>query len=624
MSYGYNGRILRVDLSQGNISIEEPDENFYRKYLGGRGFISYYLLKEMQPNTDPLGAQNLLIFSAGPVTGVPVGGSGRNSVGAKSPLTGAYGDSEVGGHFGAELKHAGYDAIILRGKAERPVYLWIKDEKVELRDATHLWGQPLGESQKLIREELGDNLIRTALIGPAGEKMVRYACVVNDLIHAAGRCGIGAVMGSKNLKAVAVRGHNHPAIFDQEAVRGLAKWLRDNVRSLSANFRDFGTGSVIDQYSESGKLPTRNFQEGNFPAASKLSAKVIRDTIRIGMESCYACPIRCKKVVKVDSPYPVNPIYGGPEYETLASFGSCCGVDDLIAIAKANEICNAYGLDTISTGACISFAMECFERGILTTKDTNGVDLSFGNAQAMLQMIQIIAQREGIGNLLAEGTLRAAHQIGGEALQYAMQVKGQEIPMHEPRYAHGLALGYALSPTGAEHCANIHDEFYSHQSLQLENLKALGILEPVPRDDLSTAKVRMAAYFTLWRNVLNSLVLCQFPAWDNLQVVEIVRAVTGWNTTAWELGKVGERCANMMRAFNLREGFTPQEDTLPQRFFTPFASGPLQGVAIDRAVFEKAKETYYSVMGWDPTKGVPTQGKLQELDIEWVNDHIER
>lgn len=619
MQYGYNGKVLRVDLSSGDIHVDKLDPGFCRRYLGGRGFISYYLLNEVKPKTDPLSPQNILIFSTGPLVGIPAGGCGRNSVGAKSPLTEAYGDAEAGGYFGVELKNSGYDMIILQGKSPRPVYLWINNGRVELREATHLWGKTIGESQKLIHEELGDSLIRTAQIGPAGENMVRFACIMNDLIHAAGRCGLGAVMGSKNIKAIAVRGHTPPEVADYEAIKSLARWLRDNVRNLSADLRDFGTGAEMDNYSKIGKLPTHNFQESSFYGAHKISAQALKDTIRVGMKSCYACPIRCKKVVKVDNALCVDPIYGGPHYETLASFGSCCGIDDLVAIAKANEISNAYGVDTISAGVSIAFAMECFERGLLNTKDCDGVNLSFGNAQAMLQTLQMICDRRGrLGDLLAEGSLRASHRIGGEAMRYAMQVKGQEIPMHEPRYERGLAMGYVMSPTGADHCHNIRDTWFSTQSRRLKDFKAIGILEPLPRDDLSAKKVRMSIYFILWRNVLNSLVLCQFVPWNIQQIVELVKAATGWNTTAWEMAKVGERCANMMRAFNLYQGFTAQDDSLPLRFFVPITSGPLKGVAIDRVAFEKARETYYSIMGWDCVEGVPNIGKLQELDIEWV------
>ena len=621
MPFGYNGKILRVNLSTGNFSIEQPGEDFYRRYIGGTGFISYYLLREMKPRIEPLSPENKLIFATGVVTGAPVGGCGRNSVGAKSPLTGAYGDAQVGGFWGVEVKRAGYDAIILEGKAENPLYLWIEDEKVELKDASHLWGKTTGEALKILSSELGTG-VRTAMIGPAGENLVRYACILNDIHHAAGRTGMGAVMGSKNLKAIVVRGHKPPSLAEPEVVRSLAKWLRDNFMKLAGSFYDEGTAGGLWALNRSGGLPTRNFQESVFEGATKISGRALRDTILVARRSCFACPIRCKRQVEVKEPYQVDPLYGGPEYETLASLGSDCGIADLRAIAKGNELCNAYGLDTISTGATIAFAMECFERGILREKDTGGLELHFGNAQAMLKLIEQIARREGFGDLLAEGMAKAASIIGKGAEGFALHIKGQPIPMHEPRYKQGMGLGYAISSTGADHCHNIHDNLFSAPSRDLEEAKALGILEPLPIDDLSPAKVRLLLYNLYWMHLLNCLVFCFFVPFDYSQITSLVGAVTGWNTSLWELMKVGERCLNMTRAFNIREGLGKEDDYLPQRFFTPLPSGPLKGVSIDRQRFEQAKETFYPMVGWDKIRGAPTLEKLQELGIEWVAELI--
>ena len=623
MPYGYNGKILRVNLATNSIEIEEPEENFYRRYFGGRGFVSYYLLKELKAGVDPLSANNKLIFAAGIATGAPVGGCGRNSVGAKSPLTNGYGDSEVGGYWGTELKHAGYDAIIVDGKAKTPVYLWIRDGAVELRDAVPLWGKTTAECQELIRQELRDPGIRTAIIGPAGENQVRYACILNDLNHAAGRTGLGAVMGSKNLKAIAVRGHNRPPLANPEAVKVLGKWVKEN-RHLIQGLHDQGTAVVLTRLNREGGLPTHNFQEGSFEGAEKISGKMMRDTILIGRGSCYACPIRCKRIVSVATPYQVDPVYGGPEYETLASLGSNCGIDDLAAIAKASELCNAYGMDTISTGAVIAFAFECFERGILKGEDADGLKLNFGNTSVMLELVNKIAKREGIGDLLANGVARAASAIGKGAEEFALHVKGQEIPMHEPRYKQGMGLGYAISPTGADHSHNMHDNLYMAQGPQLEDFKGVGILEPLPVTDLSPAKVRMLVYYITWYYFLYCLVFCQFVplTWNHRQIEELVRAITGWNCTVWELMKVGERCLAMTRAFNVREGLGKDNDFLPGRFFAPFSSGPLQGVGIDKNKFEEARGVFYSIMGWDKIKGVPTLGKLQELGIDWVAKYL--
>ena len=621
MAFGYNGKILRVNLSKGSTSIEQPGEDFYRRYIGGRGFISYYLLRELKPKIEPLSPENKLIFATGVVTGAPVGGCGKNSVGAKSPLTDAYGDAEVGGFWGAELKRAGYDAIIIEGKAEKPLYLWIEDEKVELKDATRLWGKTTGEALELISSELGVSGIRTAMIGPAGENLVRYACILNDISHAAGRTGMGAVMGSKNLKAIVVRGRKPPPLAEPEVVSTLSKWLRDNFAKLVGRLHDEGTAGGLWSINRNGGLPTRNFQESTFEGATKINGRVLRDTILVARRSCFACPIRCKREVVVKEPYQVDPLYGGPEYETLASLGSNCGIDDLKAIAKGNELCNAYGLDTISTGATIAFAMECFERDILKEKETGGLELRFGNAEAMLKLIEQIAKREGIGDLLAEGMAKAASTIGKEAEEFALHIKGQPIPFHEPRWKQGMGLGYAISPTGADHNHNIHDNVFSAPGRDLENAKALGILEPLPVDDLSPAKVRLLIYQSSWMHLFNCLVFCLHVPFDYSQIISLVRAVTGWDTNLWELMKVGERCLNMTRAFNIREGLGKEDDYLPQRFFTPLPSGPLKGVSIDRQKFEQAKETFYSMVGWDRIKGEPTPEKLWELGIEWVANY---
>ena len=616
---GYNGKILRVNLSSGTTSVDEPDESFYRYYFGGRGFISYFLLKEVPRGADPLGADNKLIFAAGPITGLPVAGSGRNSVGAKSPLTGYYGDGEVGGYWGAELKHAGYDAIIVEGKAENPVYLSINDGQAEIKDATHLWGKPTADCDKLLKEELGDRNVRVAQIGPAGENLVRYACVLNDIRHACGRCGMGAVMGSKKLRAIAVRGRQPVELADAETIGAIARGYRDNFRNRKslANLSDHGTAGNFAAFDRIGSLPTRNFQEGGFEGTSKISSEAIEAGTLKKRESCYGCPIQCKPVVSVGGRYKVDPVYGGPEYETQAALGSFCGVDDLEAIIKGNELCNIYGLDTISTGVTIAFAMECFERGLLTKADTGGLELNFGNAEAMVKLIEMIARRQGPGNVLAEGSARAAQTIGKGAEQFAMHVKRQEIPMHDPRWKPGLGLGYAVSPTGADHNHNIHDNLY-HKRIGNE-LNSFGIFEPVPLNDLGPAKVRLVYYGSTWRHMLDCLGMCNFTEFDAQQTVDLVKASTGWPTSVFELMNLGERCIQMTRAYNIREGMSPDEDRLPERFFnTPYPAGPLQGLKIDKEAMEKAIDIYYNIAGWDRTSGAPTLNKLQELGIEWV------
>ena len=615
MPYGYNGRILRVNLSQGTTSAEAIDELFCRKYLGGAGFVSYFLLKELRQGIDPLGPENKLIFALGPATGMPLPGSGRHCVGAKSPLTGGYAKSEIGGFWGAELKCAGYDAIIVEGKAEKPVYLWIHDGEVSIKDASHLWGKNTKETEEIIKTELGDNLVRVTGIGPAGENLVRVACIMNDLKDAAGRGGLGAVMGSKSLKAIAVRGHKRPEVAEPERLKELRQWVLAH-RELWASFAELGTGGAMEAWVDAGNVPVRNFLDGEFPEVEEISPTAVRDTIRVKMEGCYACPVRCKKVVKVDEPYPVDPAYGGPEYETLAAIGSNCGVSDLKAIARANELCNAYSLDTISAGDIVAFAMECFENGLLTTKDTDGIELRFGSAEAMLRLVELIAKREGIGDLLAEGTVRAAQKIGKGAIEFAMQVKGLEIPMHDPRVKAALGLGYAVNPHGADHCANLHDTLFSQPGSAFDMFKPLGILEPLPADDLGPRKVSLFRDVQLFRIVQDNLVLCYFLPYDVDQTVDILAAVTGWKTSTTEVIRIAERTLTIARLFNLREGLSAADDKLPNRFFQPKRDGVLSTKFYDPEQLEKAKSYYYTLMGWDAKTGIPTPEKLQELGIE--------
>jgi aldehyde:ferredoxin oxidoreductase len=447
---GYNGKILRVNLSSNSISSEPLTYQFARKWLGGAGFVAYFLWKELKQGTDALGPDNRLIFALGPVTGLSLPGASRYCVGAKSPLTGGIAKSESGGFWMAELKRAGFDAIIIEGRAPAPVYLWINDGKAVIKDASHLWGKETKETQEAIRAELEDPKIQVAMIGPGGENMVLYACIMTGLNDAAGRGGLGAVMGSKNLKAVAVRGHKLPEVINPEYI----KTLRQELISRPHHLSEYGTGGPeMLMHERDGDLPVRNQRDGLFPGVKNITGAIIKETVRIKMEGCFACNIRCKKVVKFEEPYTCDPDYGGPEYETLGALGSDCGIDDLKAVCKGGERCNALALDTISTGSSIAFAMECYERGLITDRDTGGLELTFGNADAMLQAIELIARREGIGDFIAGGTARMAKKLGQGSEGYAMNVKGLEAAMHDARAMLGLKIGYMLNPHGADHCS---------------------------------------------------------------------------------------------------------------------------------------------------------------------------
>ena len=623
MPNGYNGKILRVDLERESIEVEEPNEILYSRYLGGGTLALYYLLKELKPRTDPLAPENILIFSGSVISGTPAPGLSRFSVAAKSPLTGAFGEAEAGGWWIPELKFAGFDAIHIRGRAKRPVYLWIHEGETEIRDASPIWGKFSKETQEEIRRELKDDRIRIALIGPAGERKVRSACILNELKHVNGRTGLGAVMGSKNLKAIAVRGRKRMEVADEESVKRLTRWLKDTYEEPYFSIGNLGTSRVTTMLSEQGILPTLNFREGSFAEADAISGETMSKTILVRRGTCYGCFVRCKREVEVGAPYFVDPIYGGPEYETVAAFGSMCGIGDLGAISKANQLCNAYGLDTISTGGLISFAMECYEKGILTGRETSGLELQFGNTEAMLRMVEMIGEREGIGDSLADGMLSAAEKIGKGAEDYAIHVKGMPVPFHEPRGKVGVGLGYAVSATGPDHMEYPHDPFWATEA-GIALLRPLGIFEPVDVFDLGPQKVRIFVYLQQYWNLLNSLGVCMFTAkpfgTQTLNgIVDYVKAVTGWETSLFDLLKVGQRHANMARIFNLREGFTARDDTLPDRFFRPMEGGTLKGKKINREEFSKGLETYYEMMGWDPETGVPKKAKLAELDLDWLS-----
>jgi aldehyde:ferredoxin oxidoreductase len=621
MPNGYNGKILRVNLERESIDVEEPKEIVYSRYLGGGTLALYYLLRELKPKMDPLAPENILIFSGSVISGTPAAGLSRFSVAAKSPLTNAFGEAEAGGWWIPELKFAGFDAIIIKGRAKRPVYLWIHEDEAEIRDASQTWGKFSKETQDEIRRELGDDRIRIALIGPAGERRVKVACILNELKHANGRTGLGAVMGSKNLKAIAVRGKKRMKVADEESVKRLTRWLKDTYEEPYFSIGNLGTSRVTTMLSEQGILPTLNFREGSFAEADAIGGETMSKTILVRRGTCYGCFVRCKREVEVGEPYFVDPIYGGPEYETVAAFGSMCGIGDLKAISKANQLCNAYGLDTISTGGLISFAMECYEKGILTQKETSGLELQFGNTEAMIRMVEMIGEREGLGDILAEGMLSAAEKFGKGAEEFAIHVKGMPVPLHEPRGKVGVGLGYAVSATGPDHMEYPHDPFWATEA-GIAMLRPLGILEPVDVFDFGSQKIRIFVYLQQYWNLLNSLGVCMFtakpfgPQTFN-GIVDYVKAVTGWETSLFDLLKVGERHANMARIFNLREGFTARDDTLPARFFQPMEGGTLKGKRIDREEFSKGLETYYEMMGWDPETGVPKKTKLSELDLDW-------
>jgi len=634
MPYGYTGNILHVDLSSRKHWIEHPSETFYRTYWGGRALALYYMLNQMKPHTDPLSPDNLLIFASGVLTGIPAPALPRYTVCAKSPLTEAQGEAEAGGWWGPELKKAGFDAIIIKGSSPLPVYLYINDGKVEIKDAAHLWGKNTGTTQKIIKEELADDKVRIAQIGPAGENLVRFANIVNELKHFNGRNGLGAVMGSKKLKAIAARGTKPVALYDKEGVSQVSKKITKRIMDnpLSRSLRESGTPATVRPFYEAGCLPSYNWTTGYFKEGENLTAETYNKTILKGTKGCFACPIRCKRVVEINEPeLKVDPAYGGPEYETITSLGSTCGISDLKYVAKANELCNKYTMDTVSTGMVIAFAMQCYEERLLTKEDTEGIELTFGNKEALLILIEKIANREGLGDLLSQGSYIAAQKIGKGAEKFIHQVKGQEIPMHDPRVKTGLGLQYALSDYGADHMKAAHDPFFKDKdSVGIKEMKVLGILEPVSPTDIGQKKVALFKLLDIYWTVFDILGVCDFgyvprSVGTMEELLEIIKSATGWKTTWFELMKLGERSINMARIFNHREGFTSKDDTLPEVFYHNFKDGPMDGQgAINRKDFQKALRLRYELMGWNPDTGIPTTAKLIELGLDWLIYKVKR
>lgn len=617
MSNGYHGKILHVDLSEGRWWSETLDELIYRRYLGGSALCSYFMLRDLKPGVDPLGPDNMLLFMTSVINGLPLSGANRYSAAAKSPLTGGFGESEAGGYWGPELKRTGFDGIIVHGRAARPVYLFVHDGACEIRDAGRYWGQLSGEVQDGLEAELGKRIC-VLQTGIAGERGVRYAAMTNQLRHFHGRAGLGAVMGSKNLKAIVAQGKEKITNANGKAAKEVLQWFKESYDREGDALHLYGTPRGVPTLNLDGILPTHNFRDGSFEHAGDISGQTMAKTILTNTGTCFACTVACKREVEVPE-RGVTPKYGGMEYEVIAANGSLCGVGDLKAIAEASDWINRYVLDGISTGVAIAFAMECYEHGIISKEETDGIELVWGNDEAVIQMIHKIGRREGLGELLGEGVKRAAAKLGRGAEQFALHVKGQELPMHEPRGKRGLAIAYAISPTGADHMEAPHDPFYEGFDNPHNEFAELGLLEAVDRMYLGPEKVRAFFYTqTVW-SLYNSVGMCDFVGVPIGELTlnklrEYVNATTGWDMSLFELMKVGERANTMSRLFNMREGFTAADDTLPQRMFEPLQNGSLKGKALDRQEVDRALKLYYQMAGWDG-QGVPTEAKLAELGL---------
>jgi aldehyde:ferredoxin oxidoreductase len=633
MPYGYNGKILHVDLTKGEMTVEEPNEAFYRKYLGGSAMGMYYILREMPKGADPLGPENVLTLMAGVTTGAPISGQSRLNANAKSPISGGIGDSQSGGFFPAELKFAGFDGIVIKGKSPRPVYLAIIEGKAELRDASHLMGKKTGEVDDILHAEV-DKKAEILQHGPAAERGVLFSSIVSMSNRHNGRTGMGLVMASKNLKAVVARGTKRVQVTDQKALTALN---RIGPKAIPENgdmdgLAKYGTAVVVLFNNTIGTLPTRNYNEGQFEGCDPISGEKMAETILKARDTCYACVVKCKRVVDIkEGAYRAEPRYGGPEYETLGTFGSYCGIDNLAAVAHANQICNEYGVDTIACGATIAFAIECYEKGIITKEQTGGIELKFGDPDAMLQALDAIVKCEGaLGEVLSQGSERAAQIWGNGAEECLITVKGAEAPAHMPHAKRSLGLIYAVNPFGADHQSSEHDPYYEEGvgDFNLDRLKQIGLGSPPPVYSLNEEKVRFAYETEVFYSMLDSLELCQFvfgPTWtlyDAKDTAAMLNAVTGWDVTVDELMEVGRRRLNLFRTFNAREGFGRKDDKLPRKFFKALkGTGPTAGIALTHEEIDSAIDHYYKLAGFT-ADGAPTPDGLKKLDLEWAAQYL--
>jgi len=631
MPFGYNGKILHVDLTNGTLTVEEPPESFYRKYMGGSAMGLYYILKEMPKGTDALNPDNVLTLMCGVTTGAAISGQSRINANAKSPISGGIGDSQGGGYFPAELKFAGFDGIVIKGKSSKPVYLTIIDGKSELHDASHLMGKITGEVDEILKKELGDDKIETLQHGPAAERGVLFSSMLSMSNRNNGRTGMGLVMASKNLKAVVVRGRKKVELADPKCLTALNRAgpkVMPNNPDVDGTGK-YGTAAVVMVQNTMGTLPTRNYSEGQFENPEPISGEKMAETVLKQRDTCFACVVRCKRVVEIkDGPYKVDPYYGGPEYETIGTFGSYCGISNLAAIARASQICNENGVDTIAGGATIAFAMECYEKGIITKEQTNGIDLKFGDADAMLAALDAIVKVEGpLGKALSQGSERAAQVWGNGADECLITVKGAEAPAHMPQAKRSLALIYAVNPFGADHQSSEHDWMIEEgmaSDLYMGRLAMMGMPNRLAPLSLGPDKVKFAFLTEVFYSILDTVELCQFvwgPAWTLYgpkETVDFVKAVTGWNVTLDELMQVGMRRLNLLRMFNAREGFDRTQDKLPKKFFKALkGTGPTAGIALTHEEIQSAIDEYYKLAGWTPN-GIPTAETLKKLDIAWV------
>ncbi|MCS7124615.1 MAG: aldehyde ferredoxin oxidoreductase family protein [Candidatus Bathyarchaeota archaeon] len=606
--YGYAGRILHVDLTTGKTRVEPLNEEYAKKYIGGIGLGMRLWVDYSKAGVDPFSPENPLVLTTGPTSGTiwPTGGNGHAFV-AKSPQTYGVAEAKSHGSFGTELKRAGYDGVIFHGRAEKPVYVWIDDDSVQILDASHLWGRSPAETEDVIKEELGDYYIRVAAIGPAGEKLVRIACIMNEKSRAAGRCGLGAVMGSKNLKAVAVRGTKDVAVAKPDEFLEFVKEFHERMKGpATKKYRTLGTPENVLVHNALHCMPTRNYNNAHFEAAEKVSGEYLNERFVAKIIGCSSCAMRCEHVCVVNEG-PYKGAMARVEYEPLWAMGPYCGVDRLDAIIKGSELCNYYGIDSISAGVIVGFAMDCFENGILTVKDMDGIEARFGNHEAMVKLIEKIGKREGIGNILAEGVRLAAEKIGKGAEKLAQHIKGLEVTGYDLRCLKTAALGFAVSFRGADH--NRHGAY------------AFDVKGKFNRLTYEKGRAKYVKDIEDVYTVIDSLIICKFSRGTYYKEFEdlakVYTLVTGWETTPEEMRLKGERINNLARVINVREGLSRKDDTLPWKVMNvPIPDeGPSKGAYVRKEELELMLDDYYEVRGWT-RDGIPTPEKLKALGMD--------
>jgi len=617
--YGYAGKVLRIDLTEKRTRVAELDRSMAARFLGGRGFNSKRLYDEVETGARPLGPENRLMFATGPLVGTTFPTASRFNVSAKSPLTGILGDSNAGGHFAPELKFAGYDQVILEGRSSKPVYIFIDDGEVEFRDATHLLGRDVYETDDMIKADLADDRVQAAVVGPAAENGVRFAGIFVNLMRAAARTGMGTVMASKGVKALAVRGTGSVEVADPRRFEGLVEDVESEIYGHEQYWprRRMGTTRILLMANAAGFLPTRHYTSGIFEDAEAVSGERLAEEYNVKARGCFACTIPCSRFYVVKGGRYAGLFGEGPEYEALGSFTARVGNGDLDVALKANDMCNRLGLDALTTAECISWAMELHERGMLGRREADGLDLSWGSGEAILTLIEKIARREGFGDILADGSRAAAERLG-RGMDLTMQVKGLEIIMADPRGLKGFGLGYAVASRGGDHLRS--EPFIELSDDPRRGEEMFG----VPEATLRLAwrgKGLLVSYFEDWCAVIDALEACK-SIMQNMEILtfersaEVIEAATGLAMPASEVRRVGERIVNIERAFNVREGLRRRDDTLPRRFREEtLPEGPSKGTVFEQ---EQMLDEYYAERAWDPETGIPTSDTLKRLGLGYV------